>query len=125
MERLTRYLNFGYLTLGVLMAWLCHKTFAMVLDWMGPRADRILFADIQLSLAAGVLVGAGIAFALYKNAKVYAWSNEVAVELSKVTWPDQQDTQQSTYVVIVFSLVTAMILASFDFVWKFATDLLL
>lgn len=125
MESLNRYVNFAYLVLGVVAAWFCVRTFGMVLDWMGPRADRLLFADIQLSVAAGVLAGAGIAFALYKNEKTFAWTNEVAVELSKVTWPDQEDTQRSTYVVIVFSVMIALVLAGFDFVWKAITDLLL
>lgn len=125
MENLTRYVNFAYLLLGVLSAWFCVKTFGMVLDWMGPRADRILFADIQLSVAAGVLAGVGLAFGLYKNEKTFAWTNEVAVELSKVTWPKQEETQQSTYVVIVFSVVIALLLASMDFLWNRVTNLIL
>jgi preprotein translocase subunit SecE len=125
MESVTRYLNVAYLLLGVVLAWFFVKTLDMLLGWAGPGADRILFMDVQLSLALGVVLGVGIAFFLYRNDKVFTWSNEVAVELSKVTWPDREDTMRSTYVVVIFSFIISAILAAFDFVWKYTTDWLL
>lgn len=125
MEAVTRYLNVAYLTLGVLASWLFVKTAAWLMAGLGPRVDRILFADIQLSVVLGVVAGVGMTYALFNNEKVYNWSTEVAVELSKVTWPDQDDTVQSTKVVIAFAVVVAGILSAFDFVWKFVTDAIL
>ena len=125
MEAVTRYLNVAYLTLGVLASWLFVKTAAWLMAGLGPRVARILFADFQLSVVLGVVAGVGMTYALFNNEKVYNWSTEVAVELSKVTWPDQDDTVQSTKVVIAFAVVVAGILSAFDFVWKFVTDAIL
>lgn len=125
MEAVTRYLNVAYLTMGVIASWLFVKTAGWLMAGLGPRADRILFADIQLSVLLGVVIGAGATYAAYNNEKVYNWSTEVAVELSKVTWPNQEDTIQNTKVVIAFAVVVAGVLSLFDFLWKFVTDMIL
>lgn len=125
MESVTRYLNVAYLAFGLMMTWLFARTSAMVFGWAGPRADRLIAGDISLSAVIGVAIGLGVTAWCWRNPKVYKWSTEVAVELSKVTWPEKAETQRSTYVVIVFAIVIALILAGFDFFWKFVTDFIL
>lgn len=125
MESVTRYLNVAFLALGLLLAWLFARTSAMVFGWLGPRADRLIAGDLSLSILIGIVIGLGVTAWCWKNPGVYRWSTEVAVELSKVTWPEQPEVQRSTYVVIVFSIIIALILAGFDFFWKFVTDLIL
>ncbi len=125
MEDVTRYLNVAYITFGLVMCWLGVKFSDMIFGMFGPRADRILFGDVSTSIAIGVIAGLAITAYCWRKPKIYKWSTEVAVELSKVTWPDREDTQRSTYVVIVFSIAVSIVLAAFDFIWKFTTDAIL
>lgn len=125
MESVTRYLNVAYLALGLLLAWLFARTSGMVFSWFGPRADRLIAGDLSLSVLIGVVIGLAVTAFCWRNPKVYKWSTEVAVELSKVTWPEKSETQRSTYVVIVFAILIAFVLAGFDFFWKFITDIIL
>lgn len=125
METVTRQLNIAFLALGLLLAWLFAKTSGMVFSWFGPRADRILAGDLSLSAVVGVGLAIGLTAWLWRNARVYKWATEVAVELSKVTWPEREETQRSTYVVIAFAIMIALVLAVFDFAWKAITDIIL
>ena len=126
-ESVSRYLNVVYLASGLLMAWLFSKTSGMMFSWAGPRADRLISGagDLRLSALVGVALAIGVTAYCWRSARVYKWVTEVIVELSKVTWPAKDETQRSTRVVIVFSIIVDLILASFDFLWKFATDLIL
>ena len=49
------------------------------------------------------------ALALYRNEKVSRVAHEVVGELAKVTWPTRKETQVSTIVVIVTSIIAAVI----------------
>ena len=51
-------------------------------------------------------------------------SHEIVGELAKVTWPSREETQVSTIVVIVTSIIAAIIVGSFDAVWSTITDLI-
>ena len=50
--------------------------------------------------------------------------DEVAGELSKVTWPSRPETWRNTVVVIVTSIIAAAYLFLFDSVWSAFTDLI-
>jgi preprotein translocase subunit SecE len=79
-------------------------------------------SDMTVSLASGAIAAiAGVA--LYRNDRVYNLANEVATELKKVTWPTAKEVRAATIVVIIMSIVSALILGLFDFVWSNLTDL--
>jgi preprotein translocase subunit SecE len=46
---------------------------------------------------------------------IFQFLGEVKTELTKVVWPTQKQTIQYTLTVIVFSIVIALILGSFDY----------
>ncbi|MCC6810654.1 MAG: preprotein translocase subunit SecE [Deltaproteobacteria bacterium] len=52
-------------------------------------------------------------------------ADEVALELSKVTWPSRQETWAATVVVIATVAISAAYLGVFDAVWSWASDALL
>jgi len=79
-------------------------------------------SDFKISLAAAIIATtAGIV--LYKNDRMYALANEVATELKKVTWPTAKEVRSATVIVIIMSILSAVILGFFDFVWHNLTDL--
>lgn len=125
MQNLSKYVTGAFLLIGLVTAWVLVRVMAGLMGLIGPAADPILFAGIRLSAILGVgITGAALAYA-FNSESIYRGATEVVVELSKVTWPDKADTQRSTKVVIVFSVIISVFLASFDFVWKVITDAVL
>lgn len=125
MEDVSRYLSIAYLIAGLILAWVFAKTFGLLFLAFGPASDMIVFAGVRLSVVLGVAVGFGLTFGAWRHERFSNYLTEVATELSKVTWPTREETYRNTYIVIAFSLLVAVFLALFDFVWKFATDALL
>jgi len=91
------------------------------IDWIwgyfgAPPSDTMM----SLSAAVGALA---ISAFMYKSDKYYYLANEVATELKKVTWPTAKEVRTSTFVVIVMTIISAIILGLFDFVWSRLTEL--
>jgi preprotein translocase subunit SecE len=106
-----------YLVGAVVLFYLLQWSIDWVWGYFGPVPG-----DFQISLAAAIIATlAGIV--LYKNDRVYHLANEVASELKKVTWPTAKEVRSATVIVIVMSIISAMILGLFDFVWKNLTEL--
>lgn len=79
-------------------------------------------SEFKISLLSGaVAMITGIA--LYRHDRVYTLANEVAGELKKVTWPTAKEVRTATIVVLVMSIISAIILGVFDFVWSNLTEL--
>ena len=74
--------------------------------------------------AAAAILAAGTTLTLYRQEKVARVANEVVGELAKVTWPSRTETQVSTIVVVVTSLIAAAIVGVFDAAWSAITDLI-
>jgi preprotein translocase subunit SecE len=43
--------------------------------------------------------------------------NEVAMELSRVSWPTQKETTAATFMVIIMVVISGMVLGFFDYLW--------
>jgi preprotein translocase subunit SecE len=79
--------------------------------------------ELYITIIAGaVALFAGIS--LYRNDRVHSLACEIAAELKKVTWPTAKEVRASTVVVVVMTLVSAVILGFFDFVWTNLTQLI-
>jgi len=74
---------------------------------------------------AGGLVAAIAGVVCFRNSEVRRLSDEVASELSKVTWPTRQETWAATIVVIVTVAVASLYLGIFDAIWLWASNSLL
>lgn len=120
---LGRYVTFAYIGAGLLLAYLVshalHSGFSMVgVDDMAVFGRDV---PVQLSQLLGVVVGVATAVICYRHPVVSGLTNEVAVELSKVTWPTRQETWAATMVVIATVAFAALYLGVFDFVWAWAS----
>lgn len=125
MQDLSRYIGLTYLVGGLILAWVMAKTLHLVLYQVSPAADQVLFGGLRISLFLGVAVAAGVVWWLNNNERSRSFLAEVVSELSQVTWPNREETQNSTFVVIVFAVIVSIILFCFDFVWKYVTDWIL
>jgi preprotein translocase SecE subunit len=77
----------------------------------------------EISVAIGAAVALGVGVHLYRRPAVRQWTDEVASEMSKVTWPDKNEVTNSTIIVIVTSAFATLYLALLDRFWGFVTNL--
>ena len=126
MEDVSRYVNIGFIFTALLLSWVLMQTAEVALASFGPGTDMVLFAGIQSSALLGVALAVGIVgYYYWATPRAYELATEVAVELSKVSWPDAEDTKRHTYIVVWFAIIVSVMMSVFDFVWKLSTDALL
>lgn len=77
----------------------------------------------EISVMIGALVALGAGIHMYRRPDVRQWTDEVASEMSKVTWPDKNEVTNSTVIVIVTSAFATLYLALLDRFWGFVTNL--
>ncbi len=75
-------------------------------EWIVTPPDILSFVVVA---AAGIIVR--------RHNKANTFLNEVTVELSKVTWPDNKETVISTGVSCVLVVICSVILFGFDSLW--------
>jgi preprotein translocase subunit SecE len=83
---------------------------------LGEPTDEAVFP------ISGV-IGALIAFYYWKRTRARQLAEEVASELSKVSWPTKQEVTNSTTVVIVTTAFATVFFALMDRFWGFVTNL--
>lgn len=115
MQNMKKWIQISYLVLAAL-TWIFFyylsdtiwdmSGLAVPVDWFISPAQIIAF------VAAIILF-----VVLQRNIKVNQFSNEVASELSKVTWPEKKETILSAGVISVMVAVCALILFAFDSLW--------
>jgi preprotein translocase subunit SecE len=91
-------------------------------DWIWGFFTTAAPSDTTVSLIAGGAV-AVLGILAYRNDRLYHLANEVASELKKVTWPAAKEVRSATTVVIIMSLISAVVLFAFDFMWSGLTDM--
>jgi preprotein translocase subunit SecE len=129
----TRYVHAAFFGAGILIAYLSSKLLTALwnslADW--PAATRAVplllrYAEEERGTymqVAGAVLGIALVFQTYRKENIRRWANEVALEMSKVTWPSKETVQNGTVVVIVCSLIATVYVAVLDRVWGFLTHL--
>jgi preprotein translocase SecE subunit len=77
--------------------------------------------EVVMTLAA--LIGAGAAVYYWFRTRARELAEEVAAEMSKVTWPSRTEVTNGTVVVIVTTIVSTVFFALMDKFWGFITNL--
>jgi preprotein translocase subunit SecE len=117
-----RYVYAAYMAGALLAAFLFakigHASWYRLGQWkteLGEPKDEFVFP------VAGVL---GIVVAVYywRKADARKYADEVAEELSKVTWPTRKEVTNSTTVVVLTTLFATVFFALMDRFWSFITD---
>jgi preprotein translocase subunit SecE len=128
-----RYVHAAFFAAGILAAYLASKL--LVAGWNNlaawPTAVRavpqlVSYSEEQrdsFTLVAGAVVGTLTIVQSYRKESVRTWANEVAAELSKVTWPTREAVLNGTVVVVVASALATVYVAVLDKIWGFLTTL--
>ena len=113
-----RYVNMGFVVMG-LLAWLVLTPFfRWVMELVAPTLDvDVIGSEFRVADVVG-LVAAVLATVWYwMKEDVYTSALEIGNELSKVTWPNWNETRVATVVVIITTIIIAAILGVLDLVW--------
>ncbi len=114
---LERWVQFAFVGVAALVFFIGDKLINFVWSYFA-EPDGTLVTGLAAIL--GILVG----YLLYRHDRVKPYVDEVAGELSKVTWPTRPETWRNTIVVIVTSVIAAVFLGVFDAAWSAFTDLI-
>jgi preprotein translocase subunit SecE len=117
-----RFVYAAYMAGAMLVAFLVAKTghvaWYRLGQWkpeLGEPRDEVVY------LAAGI-IGVLVALYYWRKPESRQYANEVAEELSKVTWPNRKEVTQSTTVVLFYTLFATVFFALMDQFWKYVTD---
>lgn len=130
----TKYVHAAFFAAAILVTYLGGKTLGLVwgrlADWPAaveavPQLLSVNEAQRgNLTMLMGVLVGVLTVVLTYRRADIRKWADEVALELSRVTWPDREAVTNGTIVVVVGSAVATVYITLLDRVWVFVTSLI-
>jgi len=117
-----RYVYAAYMAGALLAAFLAakigHAAWYRLGQWkpqFGEPQDELLFP-------AAAVIGVLISVYYWRKPEARQYANEVAEELSKVTWPSRKEVTNSTTVVVLTTLFATVFFALMDRFWGFITD---
>jgi preprotein translocase subunit SecE len=120
-----RYVFAAYMAAAIAVAFLStkvidyawFKTAQWKPEWFGQYVEP---QDEAVVILGGVI---GVAFAIYywRNKKVRTLIEEIAEELTRVTWPTRQEVTNSTTVVIIATTFATLFFALMDQFWLWVT----
>ena len=128
-----RYVHAAFIAIGILISFLGGKLITLawnnLADW--SEAVRVVpqlvayteEARESFSLTAGAVIGALVTYRLYRKERVRGFADEVAAELTKVTWPNREAVVNGTVVVMIASAIATVYVAVLDRFWSFLTTL--
>lgn len=118
----TRFVYAAYMAGAMLVAFLtakaAHVAWYRLGQWkpeLGEPRDEIVY------VAAGI-IGVMVALYYWRKPESRQYANEVAEELSKVTWPSRKEVTNSTTVVLFYTLFATGFFYLMDQFWGFVTD---
>jgi preprotein translocase subunit SecE len=118
-----RWVYAAYFAAGIAIAFLMSK----VLDaaWLKLQNYKPIVGDPrdEVIMPLSGLIGAGAAVYYWYRTRARQLAEEVAAEMSKVTWPSRTEVTNGTVVVIVTTLVSTVFFALMDKFWGFITNL--
>jgi preprotein translocase SecE subunit len=119
-----KYIIMSFLSAGVLVGYSVRGLAIPLLARMEVN-DPMLFDVLNATSLFGIVLGVMTFLVLNRHPLVVRFTDEVVTELSRVTWPDREETLRSTTVVIGTTLFVALMLALYDYAWGAITKVLL
>jgi preprotein translocase SecE subunit len=126
MNQNRRWVALAYFSFGLLLWVLVSKFVITIMGWMGLEEFDFELVGEQFTLTTmvGFCTALFLTLYCYRHPTLSNLSNEVVVELKKVTWPNSQETRGATLVVIVTVFIMALFLGVFDLIWSNIMDML-
>jgi preprotein translocase subunit SecE len=128
-----KYVFAAFFGAGITLAWLMGKILATVWSYLTEWSWAVRTVPMLLryaederptyTTALGAVVGIGSVVYCLRNERIRRWADDVAIELSKVTWPKKETVTNGTIVVIAAGLFATVYIGLLDRLWGFVTML--
>jgi len=118
-----RFVYAAYFAGGIAVAFLLSK--AISYGWLRLATYKPQFGEPhdEVVMPIAAVIGALTAVYYFRDSKTRILAEEVASELGKVSWPAREEVVNSTFVVIVTTLLATTFFALMDRFWGFVTNL--
>jgi preprotein translocase, SecE subunit, bacterial len=115
-----RWIGMAYLVFGVLLWIIVSKFLSTMMQWtgIGDYNFQLLGDQFTLTTFIGFVTALSLGIWAYRHPTLSTLSEEVVVELKKVTWPTRAETRAATIVVIITVFILSFFLGMFDLVWS-------
>lgn len=129
----TRYVHAAFFFAAIIGAYITGKMLGLawgaIAEW--PAAVRAVPQLVAYSeedregicLGIGAALGALVVIQSYRKPSVRGWADDVAGELSRVTWPSRETVMNGTIVVVLASAIATVYVTILDRFWSFVTTL--
>ncbi|MBI3541378.1 MAG: preprotein translocase subunit SecE [Deltaproteobacteria bacterium] len=115
MTQTQRWVNLSLLFVALVLFLFANQLFGFLWNVSRlPVPDELPIAPAAILSA---VIAGGIGFWIRRSERVNAFLNDVALELSRVVWPNRKETVTSAMVVIVLVGLSATFLFFIDLVW--------
>jgi preprotein translocase subunit SecE len=118
-----RFVYAAYLAGAIIVAFILSKAGAAAWHRLGTWKPQIGEARDEYIMPASAIVGGAVAFYYWKRQQTREYVENVADELSKVTWPSRKEVTNSTFVVLVATAFATIFFALMDQFWRYLTNL--
>ncbi len=112
-----KWVNLSFVAAALLFAYVSFvlaTKFSVVLDVEG----RIRALD-KILMGSSAVIGFSIFLGLWKSSVANGFMNEVVAEVSKVTWPTQNETFKATIAVLIAVTIAGVVLWTVDSIWVY------
>jgi preprotein translocase subunit SecE len=118
-----RFVYAAYFAGGIAIAFLMSKALDTV--WLRVQSIKPAIGDPrdEIIMPLSGIIGAGAAVYYWYRTRARQLAEEVAAEMSKVTWPSRTEVTNGTVVVIITTLISTVFFALMDKFWGFITNL--
>jgi preprotein translocase subunit SecE len=117
-----RFVYAAYMAGAMLVAFLTARIGHLVWYRLGQWKPELGEPTDEYVYVASGIVGVLVALHYWRKPSARQYANEVAEELSKVTWPSRKEVTGSTTVVLFYTLFATVFFALMDQFWKYVTD---
>jgi len=118
-----KWVNLSFLAVSVLLGYIL---FELSFKFVGALDLEAKIRQIDWIIRFGSIGIAALTFLiLFKNDKANQFTDDVVLELSRVTWPTTNDTTRATLVVVIMVLIAGMILGGLDVFWSWVVKSIL
>jgi len=111
-----RYVYAVYFALGIALAYFLSKAGLALWHRLSQWTPKVGEPREDLATPAGAVVAAIVVFFTYRRQDVRTLSDEVALELSKVEWPDRDKVRRSTTIVVLATIGSSLAFWIYDII---------
>jgi preprotein translocase subunit SecE len=118
-----RFVYAGYFAGAIAIAFLASKLIDF--GWIKAQSYKPAIGEPrdEIVMPVSALLGGGAAIYYWTHTRARELADEVATEMSKVTWPTRTEVTNGTVVVLVTTVLSTVFFALMDKFWGFVTNL--